>query len=100
MFFICSTEVETLGDAFTHSWRVTARCSGGVEDNRTHVRPCSYREELEVHALVWTRGRNFRSTDVNVIFGPPPTAVRVAARRSATRPNRKYFLGEIVECPG
>jgi hypothetical protein len=25
-------EVETLGDAFTHSWRITARCSGGVED--------------------------------------------------------------------
>jgi hypothetical protein len=52
-------EVETLGDAFTHSWRVTARCAGGVVDNRTHARPCVYREELDLHTLVWTRGRNF-----------------------------------------
>jgi hypothetical protein len=52
-------EVETLGDAFTHSWRITARCAGGVEDNRTHTRPCIYREELDLHTLVWTRGRNF-----------------------------------------
>src|ERR1700759_2917753 len=52
-------EVETLGDAFTHSWRITARCSGGVVDDRTHTRPCVYREELDLHTLVWTRGRNF-----------------------------------------
>jgi len=59
VFSICSMEVETLGDAFTHSWRVTARCAGGVVDDRTHTRPCVYREELDLHTLVWTRGRNF-----------------------------------------
>jgi hypothetical protein len=51
-------EVETLGDAFTHSWRIMARCSGGVEDNRTHRRPCIYREGLDLHTLVWTLGRS------------------------------------------
>jgi hypothetical protein len=52
-------KVETLGDAFTLSWRITARCTGGVADDRTHTRPCIYREELDLHTLVWTRGRNF-----------------------------------------
>jgi hypothetical protein len=27
-------EVETLGDAFTHSWRIKARCAGGVVEPR------------------------------------------------------------------
>jgi hypothetical protein len=40
-------QVETLGDAFTRSWRFAARCSGGVVDDRTHTRPCVYREELD-----------------------------------------------------
>jgi hypothetical protein len=30
-----------------------------VVDDRTHTRPCVYREELNLHTLVWTRGRNF-----------------------------------------
>jgi hypothetical protein len=59
VFFIRSMDVETLGDAFTHSSRATARCAGGVVDDRTHTRPCVYREELDLHTLVWTRGRNF-----------------------------------------
>jgi len=88
-------EVETLGDAFTHSWRVTARCSGGVEDNRTHVRPCVYREELDVHTLVWTRGRNFPlarlesrlmcprcgNRRVVLMFQPPPESQRAKAKK-------------------
>jgi hypothetical protein len=62
VFFFCSyreMKVETLGDAFTHSWRVTARFRGGVVDDRTHTRRCVYQEELDLHTLVWTRGRNF-----------------------------------------
>jgi len=56
-------EVEIFGDALTHSSRVTACCAGGVVDYRTHTRPCAYREELGLHTLVWTRGRNFPSLD-------------------------------------
>jgi len=36
MFTFCSYGVETLGGTFTHGWRITARCSGGVVDDRTH----------------------------------------------------------------
>lgn len=89
--------IETLGDAFTHSWRVTARCSGGVVDDRTHARPCVYQEELHMHTLVWTRGRNFPlarlesrlmcprcgSRRVVLIFQPPAQSQRARAERGA-----------------
>jgi hypothetical protein len=39
--------------------RLTARCAGGVVDDRTLTRPCVYREELDLRTLVWTRGCNF-----------------------------------------
>jgi hypothetical protein len=89
--------IETLGDAFTHSWRVTARCTGGLEDNRNHARPCIYREELDVHTLVWTRGRNFplarlesrlmcprcSSRRVVLMFQPPAEPLRARTARTA-----------------
>ena len=90
-------QVQTLGDAFTNSWRVTARCSGGVVDDRTHGRPCVYQEELDMHTLVWTRGRNFPlarlesrlmcprcgSRRVVLIFQPPAQPQRARAEKSA-----------------
>jgi hypothetical protein len=89
--------IETLGDAFTHSWRVTARCAGGVVDDRTHARPCIYQEELNMHTLVWTRGRNFPlarlesrlmcprcgSRRVVLIFQPPAGSQRARAEKRA-----------------
>jgi hypothetical protein len=88
--------IETLGDAFTNSWRVTARCNGGVVDDRTHGRPCVYQEELDMHTLVWTRGRNFPlarlesrlmcprcgSRRVSLIFQPPAQPQRARIERS------------------
>jgi len=59
MFILCSHRVETLGGAFIHCWRITARFSGSVVNDRTHTRPCVYQEELDLHTLVWTCGRNF-----------------------------------------
>jgi hypothetical protein len=89
-------EVSTLGDAFTYSWRITARCSGGVVDDRTHTRPCVYQEELGLHTLVWTRGRNFPLARLEsrlmcprcgcrrviIVFRPPaePMAAKAAKR--------------------
>jgi hypothetical protein len=89
--------IETLSDAFTHSWRVTARCSGGLVDDRTHARPCVYQEELHMHTLVWTRGRNFPlarlesrlmcprcgSRRVVLIFQPPAQSQRATAEKRA-----------------
>ena len=82
----------------SHGWRVTARCSGGVEGNRTHVRPCIYREELDVHTLVWKRGRNFPlarleshlmcprcgNRRVVLMFRPPAEPVTKGAAASRT----------------
>ena len=51
--------VETLGDAFDHGWRVTARCAWGKRDGMKSPRECLHREELDMATLVWTRGRAF-----------------------------------------
>jgi hypothetical protein len=53
--------VETLGEACAQGWRVTVRCSyGRTESPRSQSsRECSYRKELDMETLVWTRGRGF-----------------------------------------
>ncbi|HEY2534676.1 MAG TPA: hypothetical protein VGJ20_43345 [Xanthobacteraceae bacterium] len=83
--------VETIGEAYSLGWRVTARCAFGKEDSRTSVRECVFRQELDMATLVWTRGRNFPlsrlesrlrcprcgSRNVIVLYQPPAlTATR------------------------
>jgi hypothetical protein len=53
--------VETIGDAHSLGWRVIARCTHGREDGpRTQSNhACTYRKELDMETLVWTRGRAF-----------------------------------------
>jgi DNA-directed RNA polymerase subunit RPC12/RpoP len=84
--------LETIGEAFSLGWSVTARCTRGKEDHRTSARECTFREELDVATLVWTRGRAFPlsqlgsrlrcprcgSRNVVVMFQPPANA---AAKR-------------------
>ena len=45
----------------TQGWRVTVRCADGrTESPRSRSsRKCSYRRELDMETLVWTRGRAF-----------------------------------------
>jgi hypothetical protein len=85
--------IETLGEAFELGWRVTARCAWGREDNRKSSRECTFRQELNMATLVWTRGRDFPlsrlesrlrcprcgSRDIVVLFQPP---ANTAARRA------------------
>jgi len=85
--------VETIGEAFSQGWRVTARCKHGQEDHRTHARKCIYRKELDLETLVWTRGRDFPlsrlesrlkcprcgSRTVVVLFQPPTNAAVLGA---------------------
>ena len=52
-------EVNTLGNALSLGWRVFARCKHGQQDHGSHARRCSYRAELDLETLVWTRGRDF-----------------------------------------
>jgi len=53
--------VETLGEACSQGWRVTVRCADGrTESPRSQSsRECSYRRELDMETLVWTRGWAF-----------------------------------------
>jgi DNA-directed RNA polymerase subunit RPC12/RpoP len=90
-----SMQVETLGDAFTHSWRITVRCAYGTHDGMRSIRACIYQAELDLPTLVWTRGRNFPlarlesrlmcprcgSRRVVLMFQPPPVEQRARAVR-------------------
>jgi hypothetical protein len=59
--------IETLGEAFSLGWRLTARCASenpvlasasiGNRDAMKRVRECKCRTELDLETLVWTRGR-------------------------------------------
>jgi hypothetical protein len=56
MFAVCSTMIETLGEAKSLGCRITARCAGGRRDGVKSRRECAYRYELEHETLIWTRG--------------------------------------------
>lgn len=51
--------VETLGDAYALSWRVTVRCAYGPHDGMKRRRECVHGAELDLRTLVWTRGAAF-----------------------------------------
>lgn len=51
--------IETIGDAFSASWRVRVRCAWGKHDGMKSVRSCVEGAELDLQTLVWTRGRDF-----------------------------------------
>src|SRR5229473_1872430 len=57
--FRSSMPVETIGEAFSYGWRVTARCAAGKQDGMHRHKECVYRAELDMETLVWTRGRGF-----------------------------------------
>src|SRR5262249_17368100 len=58
--------VETLGEACSQGWRVTVRCADGrTESPRSQSsRECSYRRQLDMETLVWTRGLAVRRQHV------------------------------------
>ncbi|HEY5305687.1 MAG TPA: hypothetical protein VIJ52_03335 [Pseudolabrys sp.] len=51
--------VETIGDAYSASWRVRIRCNWGKRDGMKSIRPCVEGADLDLQTLVWTRGRDF-----------------------------------------
>jgi hypothetical protein len=51
--------VETLGDALSYGWRVTARCAAGNQDGLHRHKEYVHRAELDMETLVWTRGMGF-----------------------------------------
>ncbi|MCF6368352.1 hypothetical protein [Rhizobium halophilum] len=51
--------VETLGEAYTDGWKISARCGWGRRDGLKSVRECLWKYELDMMTLVATRGRDF-----------------------------------------
>jgi hypothetical protein len=89
--------VETLGEAKSYGWRVTARCDWGKRrEGLKSKRECVYSQELDLDTLVWTRGAAFPLSDlrdrlkcpmcgsraVRLIFSVPgqPSAARATNR--------------------
>ena len=64
--------METLGEAFSLGWRVTAKCGQGKHLGMKQIRECQKRYELDMETLVWTRGPNFplRAYKKNCSFVP------------------------------
>ncbi len=56
--------VETLGEAFSLGWRITARCAWGKRDAMKSIRECVHSAELDLTTLVWTRGAAFPLSDL------------------------------------
>jgi hypothetical protein len=95
MFAFCSMAVETLGEALSYGWRVTARCAAGKQDGMHRHKECVYRAELDMETLVWTRGRSFPlswvhtrlrcpvcgSRQIVVMFEPPANSKIAAGGR-------------------
>jgi hypothetical protein len=85
VLYLFQVAIETLGEALSYGWRVTARCAHGKRDGMKSIKECVYRAELDMETLVWTRGRSFPlsrletrlrclmcgSRDVRLIFTVP-----------------------------
>ena len=85
--------IETLGEAYAASWRVTVRCAWGPRDGMKRVRECVYGGELDMATLIWTRGAAFPlarlesrlkcprcgSRRVRLAFSVPPSEQRARA---------------------
>lgn len=72
--------IETLGEPYSHGWRVRVRCAWGPRESMKRVRECVQGAELDLQTLVWTRGAAFPLSAV----GKPPemSALRVTAGRA------------------
>ena len=90
--------VETLGDAYSHSWKVEMRCLDDGMRGLKHKRRCDNRVKLDLMTLVCTRGRDFPLSmlasrlkcprcgcrQIAVAFGPPTNYGIGHARVSST----------------
>jgi hypothetical protein len=102
--------VETLGEALSYGWRITARCAWGKQrEGLQSKKECRYGAELDLETLVWTRGRAFPvsslasrlrcphcgSREVRLMFSLPTNAnvasgrARLAAKQMTKRSRRK-----------
>jgi hypothetical protein len=78
--------ISTIGEALSQGWKITVRCAWGRRDAMKTIRECVSSVDLDLHTLVWTRGRDFPITSletrmkcprcgsrrVTVLFHSPP----------------------------
>src|SRR4051794_36219512 len=48
--------VQTIGEAYRAGWRIHVRCAWGRREAMKSVRGCLGKAEIDLHALIWTRG--------------------------------------------
>jgi hypothetical protein len=86
--------IETLGEAYAHSWRLTVRCAWGQHDGMKRKRECVSGAKLDLQTLMWTRGRDFPlsslearmkcpscgSRQVRIMYDVPPTTQQVRSQ--------------------
>jgi len=98
VLYLFPVAIETLGEALSYGWRVTARCAHGKRDGMKSIKECVYRAELDMETLVWTRGRfplsrletRLRcpmcgSRDVRLIFTVPREAQTARGAKSGPK---------------
>jgi hypothetical protein len=88
--------IETLGEAWSLSWRLHIRCERGSRIGPVKVKNCEYRGELDMETLLCTRGHAFplsmlasrlkcprcRGIRITIIFEPPSTPARAGMQRA------------------
>ena len=47
VLYVFPVAIETLGEALSYGWRVTARCAHGKRDGMKSIKECVYRAELD-----------------------------------------------------
>jgi len=86
--------IATLGEAHDLGWRLRIYCRFGKRDGMKSIRACTAYVDMDLPALIWTRGRDFPiarldtrmkcprcgSRRVLVAFEPPRNETRQRAR--------------------
>lgn len=88
-------EIATLADAWRAGWRLSMHCAQGRKRGMKSGPLCTYKRELDLDALICTRGGKFElsmlperlmcprcgSRRIRVIYEPPaqPVGVRIPA---------------------
>lgn len=93
-YFVLIMQIETLGDVWSLGGKVYARCLWNGREGLKSVRRCDLYEQIDLRALIWTRGRdcpismlsggrmrcpNCGSREVSVIVNVPTHSGRKAA---------------------
>ena len=86
--------VETLGEAWSLSWKMHIRCLYDGREGLKHKRACGFRQDLDMMTLVCTRGRDFPLARIAERLRCPRCGCREITMMfiSSTQPNANAAL--------